>query len=150
MNLTGGPYSLTLTTVSVAHSSETIRRMDFGLVAFFKAWDFSLASNFVIQTVSLCPESFLILVISSFSFFPDGCILLHKNSSIGLESFISGLTFAVIIIMPSAYQFADTQFVNAGTLPTMPGNHKYGNWLPATIVPSQRNVCERYWAANES
>ena len=97
--MTGGPYSRTLTTVSVAHSSETIPRMDFGLVAFFKAWDFSLASNFVLQTVSLCPESFLIVVISSFSFFPDGCILLHKNSSIGLESFISGLTFAVIIIM---------------------------------------------------
>ena len=34
--------------------------------------------------------------------------------------------------------------------PTMPGNHVHGNGLPATFVPGRRNVCEGYWAANES
>ena len=32
----------------------------------------------------------------------------------------------------------------------MPGNHVHGNGLPATFVPGQRNVCEGYWAAQES
>ena len=32
----------------------------------------------------------------------------------------------------------------------MPGNHIHGNGLPATFVPGRRNVCEGYWAADES
>ena len=32
----------------------------------------------------------------------------------------------------------------------MPGNHIYGNGLPATFVPGRRNVCEGYWAVDES
>ena len=32
----------------------------------------------------------------------------------------------------------------------MPRNHVHGNGLPATFVPGRRNVCEGYWAANES
>ena len=32
----------------------------------------------------------------------------------------------------------------------MPGNHIHGNGLPATFVPGRRNVCEGYWAVDES
>ena len=32
----------------------------------------------------------------------------------------------------------------------MPGNHVHGNGLPATFVPGRKNVCEGYWAADES
>ena len=32
----------------------------------------------------------------------------------------------------------------------MPGNHVHGNGLSATFVPSRRDVCEGFWAANES
>ena len=32
----------------------------------------------------------------------------------------------------------------------MPGNHINGNGLLATFVPSRRNVCEGYWAVDET
>ena len=32
----------------------------------------------------------------------------------------------------------------------MPGNHEHGNGLSATFVPGRRNVCEGYWATDES
>ena len=32
----------------------------------------------------------------------------------------------------------------------MPGNHIHGNGLPATFVLGRRNVCEGYWAVEES
>ena len=32
----------------------------------------------------------------------------------------------------------------------MPGNLIHGNGLPATFVPGRRNVCEGYWAVDES
>ena len=34
--------------------------------------------------------------------------------------------------------------------PRIPGNHIHGNGLPATFVPGRRNVCEGYWAVDES
>ena len=37
-----------------------------------------------------------------------------------------------------------------GASSRMHGNHVHGNELPATCVPGRRNVCEGYWAANES
>ena len=38
------------------------------------------------------------------------------------------------------------------TIPSsrMPGNHIHGNGLPATFNPGRRNVCEGYWAVDES
>ena len=32
----------------------------------------------------------------------------------------------------------------------MPGNHIHGNGLPATFVPGRWNVCEGFWAVDES
>ena len=32
----------------------------------------------------------------------------------------------------------------------MPGNHIHGNGLPSMFVPGRRNVCEGYWAVDES
>ena len=40
--------------------------------------------------------------------------------------------------------------VRTFSLSRMPGNHVHGNGLPATFVPSRRNVFEGYWAADES
>ena len=42
------------------------------------------------------------------------------------------------------------QFLRKLSSSRMPGNHVHGNGLPATFVPGQRNVCDGYWAANES
>ena len=44
----------------------------------------------------------------------------------------------------------DWRWRSAMALSRLPGNHVYGNGLPATFVPGGKNVYEGYWAADES
>ena len=52
--------------------------------------------------------------------------------------------------MPWMQAVAPSPSYNRDASSRMPGNHIHGNGLPATFVPGRRNVCEGYWAVDES
>ena len=64
-------------------------------------------------------------------------------------STVNTCTYAAAFIQDSTVRTKNVGLA-CGSSSRMPGNHVHGNGLPATFVPSRRNVCEGYWATDES